>query len=121
MRRSSSAGSAWVKMAAMTSRGLNWVLCLLDLADLRHGPCGELGGQLLHREEHELFLGAEVVLDQPQGHAGFGRDLAHPGGVQPARGRRPQQRVRDLPPPFLVVDPLRHPLTVPLVVRRTRS
>ena len=25
-----------------------------------------------------------------------------------------------LPPPFLVIDPLRHPLTVPLVARRTR-
>jgi len=73
---------------------------------------------VLHGEEHELFLGAEVVLDQPQGHAGFGRDLAHPGGVQPARGGRPQQRVRDLPPPFLVIDPLRHPLTVPLVAAR---
>ncbi|MFZ0048937.1 MAG: hypothetical protein WAL16_24075, partial [Streptosporangiaceae bacterium] len=27
--------------------------------------------------------------------------------MQPARGGRPQQRVRDLPPPFLVIDPLR--------------
>jgi hypothetical protein len=32
--------------------------------------------------------------------------------VQAARGGRPQQRVRDLPPPFLVIDSLRHPLTV---------
>ena len=38
----------------------------------------------------------------------------HPGGVQPARGSRPQQRVGDLPPPCLVIGPLRHPLTVPL-------
>jgi len=67
---------------------------------------------VLHAGQQELFLGAEVVLDQPQGHAGFGRDLAHPGGVQPARGGRPEQRVRDLPPSFLVIDPLRHPLTV---------
>jgi len=74
---------------------------------------------LLHREEHELFLGAEVVLDQAQGHASFGRDLAHPGGVQPARGCCPQQRGRDLPSPFLVVDSLRHPPTVPLVPRPT--
>jgi len=40
--------------------------------------------------------------------------------VQPACGGRPQQRVRDLPPPLLVIDPLRHPLTVPLVNRRIR-
>jgi hypothetical protein len=72
---------------------------------------------VLHGEEQELFLGAEVVLDQPQRHAGFGRDLAHPGSVQPARRSRPQQRVRDLPPAFLVIDPLRHPLTVSLVAR----
>jgi hypothetical protein len=72
---------------------------------------------VLHGGQQELFLGAEVVLDQPQGHAGFGRDLAHPGGVQPACRGRPQQRVRDLPPPFLVIDPLRHPLTVSLVAR----
>jgi hypothetical protein len=72
---------------------------------------------VLHRAEQELFLGAEVVLDQPQGHAGLGRDLAHPGGVQPACRGRPQQRVRNLPPTFLVIDPLRHPLTVSLVVR----
>jgi hypothetical protein len=83
----------------------------------RQGPLGEPDRQVLHAGEQELFLGAEVVLDQPQGHARFGRDLAHPGGVQPARGGRPQQRVRDLPPPFLVIDPLRHPLTVSLVIR----
>jgi hypothetical protein len=70
---------------------------------------------VLHGGQQELFLGAEVVLDQPQGHAGFGRDLAHPGGVQPARRGRPQQCVRDLPPAFGVIDALRHPLTVPLV------
>jgi len=69
---------------------------------------------VLHACQQELFLGAEVVLDQPQGHAGFGRDLTHPGRVQPARGGRPQQRVGDLPPAFLVIDPLRHPLTVSL-------
>jgi hypothetical protein len=79
---------------------------------------GELDGQVLHGEEQEFFLGAEVVLDQPQGHVGFGRHLAHPGGVQPAGGGRSQQRVRDLPPPLVVIDPFRHPLTVSLIARR---
>jgi hypothetical protein len=72
---------------------------------------------VLHGGQQELFLGAEVVLDQPQGHAGLGRDLAHSGGVQPALSSYPQQRLRDLTPSFLVIDPLRHPLTVPLAVR----
>jgi len=72
---------------------------------------------VLHGEEQEFFLGAEVVLDQPQGHSCLGRDLAHPGGVQPARGSRPQQRVGDLLPPLPVIDPLRHPLTVSLLNR----
>ena len=85
--------------------------------DPRDNPVAELGCQLLHGGEQELFLGAEVVLDEPQGHAGLGCDLAHPGGVQPARGGRPHQRVRDLPPPLLVIDPLRHPPTVPLAHR----
>jgi hypothetical protein len=40
--------------------------------------------------------------------------------VQPARGGRPYQRVGDLPPPFLVVDPLRHPPTVSFVARLAR-
>jgi hypothetical protein len=40
----------------------------------------ELGCQLLHGGEQELFPGAEVVLDQPAGHPGFGCDLAHLGG-----------------------------------------
>ena len=95
--------------------------CLVAPPDPRHRPLAEPGCQVLHPGQKQLFLGAEVVLHQPQGHASLGRDLAHPGGVQAARGSGPQQRVRDLPPPFLVVDPLRHPLTVPLVVRRTRS
>ena len=86
--------------------------CLLDPPDPRQGPLAELGRQVLHGGQQELFLGAEVVLDQPQGHAGLGCDLAHSGGVQPACGGRPQQRVRDLPPPHLVIDPLRHRLTV---------
>jgi len=75
---------------------------------------------VLHGGQQELFLGAEVVLDQPQRHAGFGCDLAHPGGMQPAHGSRPQQGVRDLPPPLLVIDPLRHPLTVSFAARPTR-
>jgi len=79
----------------------------------RHHPVAQLCGQPLHGGEQKLFLGAEVVLHEPQRHPGLGRDLAHPGGVQPPRGRRPHQRVRDLPPPLLMIDPLRHPLTVP--------
>jgi hypothetical protein len=79
----------------------------------RHHPFAQLLGQALHGGEQELFLGAEVVLHQPQRHPGLGRDLAHPGGVQASRGRRPHQRVRDLLPPLLMIDPLRHPLTVP--------
>jgi hypothetical protein len=71
-------------------------------------------------EEQELFLGAEVVLDQPQGHAGLGRDLAHAGGVQPAGGCCPHERVRDLLPPLFVIDPFRHLLTVSLVAGRSR-
>jgi hypothetical protein len=82
--------------------------------DPGHRPLGETAGQVLHPGQEELFLGAEVVLHQPQRHAGLGRDLAHPGGVQPARGGGPQQRVRDLPPPLLVINPFRHRLTVSL-------
>ncbi|HEX6453039.1 MAG TPA: hypothetical protein VF060_26715 [Trebonia sp.] len=93
---------------------------LLEPADPRHAPLAEPGRQLLHGGEHEFFLGAEVVLHQPQGHPCLGRDLAHPGGMQPALGGDPQQRVRDLPPPFLVINPLRHPPTVSLVAGRTR-
>jgi hypothetical protein len=33
--------------------------------------------------------------------------------MQPAHGGGPQQCVRDLPPPLLVIDPFRHRLTVP--------
>ena len=93
------------------------VFCLFDPVDPRQGPRAEPGRQVLHGGQQELFLGAEVVLDQPQGHARFGCDLAHPSGMQPARGGRPQQRVRDLPPPLFVIDPLRHPLTVPAAAR----
>jgi hypothetical protein len=39
--------------------------------------------------------------------------------MQPARGGGPQQRVRDLPPSFLVIDPFRHRLTVPLAACST--
>jgi hypothetical protein len=38
--------------------------------------------------------------------------------MQPARGGRPQQRIRDLPPPLLVIHPLRHPPTVSPVNRQ---
>jgi hypothetical protein len=92
--------------------------CLLDPPDPRHRPLAESDCQVLHPGQEELFLGAEVVLHQPQGHPGLGRDLAHPGGVQPARGGGPQQRVRDLPPPLLVIDPSRHRLTVPSLLSR---
>jgi hypothetical protein len=94
---------------------VNRLFRFLDPLDPRHAALAELGGQVLHGGEHELFLGAEVVLHQPQGHPGLGRDLAHPGGVQSARGRCPQQRLGDLPPPFLMIDPLGHALTVPLL------
>ena len=104
----------------MMSRGRAGPAVRLATCSIRaQGPVAEPGRQLLHGGQQELFLGAEVVLDQPQGHAGLGRDLAHPGGVQPARGGRPQQRVRDLPPALLVIDPLRHPLTVSPVARQT--
>ena len=50
------------------------------------------------------------------GTRGFGGDLTHSGGVQPARGGRPQQRVRDLAPPFLVITRFGTPRTVPLAI-----
>jgi hypothetical protein len=99
----------------------NRVLCLLEPLDPRQAALAELRCQVLHAGEQELFLGAEVVLHQPQRHAGLRRDLAHPGRVQPPRGRGPQQRLRDLPPPFLVIDPFRHALTVPLLGRLSLS
>jgi hypothetical protein len=34
--------------------------------------------------ESRTFPSRGVLLDQPQGHPGFGCDLAHLGGVQPA-------------------------------------
>ena len=104
----------------MMSRGLAGPSARLLCLNRAIARVAEPGGQVLHGGQQELFLGAEVVLDQPQGHPGLGRDLAHPGGVQPARGGRPQQRVRDLPPPLLVINPLRHPLTVSLVNGRIR-
>ena len=94
--------------------GAGLAASLLHPPDPRHRTLAEPGCQVLHPGQEELFFGAEVVLDEPQGHAGLGRDFAHPGGVQPTRGGRPQQRVRDLPPPLLVIDPFRHRLTVPL-------
>jgi len=104
-------------MAAMTSRGLTGFSVSLICLIRARARSPNWAARVLHGGQHELFLGAEVVLHQPQGHAGLGRDLAHPGGVQPARGSRPQQRAGDLPPPLLVINPLRHPLTVPLARR----
>jgi hypothetical protein len=36
------------------------------LPEPRRGPCREPGRQLLHGGEQQFFLGAEVVLHQPQ-------------------------------------------------------
>jgi hypothetical protein len=100
-------------MAAMTLRG--WTGLRVWLSRLIRAMPGSpnRGRQLLHGGEHEFFLAAEVV---PQGHVGLGCDLVHPGGMQPARSGDPWQRVRDLPPPILMIGSFWHPVTASLLL-----
>ena len=80
--------------------------------DPRLGPVGQRDGEVLGGVEEQLLLGPEVVLDEPDRHPGLGRDIAQAGLVQPPRSGHAQQGLGDLPAALLVVDKLRHLLTV---------
>ena len=92
-------------MARSFSRaGIVWRVDLADQLD-HHVPALEE-----QRVEHRV-LGAEVVVDEPVGHARLLGDVRHPALGEALLGEHPDRRVEDLPP---FVDLRRHrppPLT----------
>lgn len=63
--------------------------CLAERCEAALHPVGHLIDQMPQGEQHQPFLGREIVLDQMQQDARFGGDRAQCGGVQTAFTRYP--------------------------------